>query len=315
MNSVARGKRPGKKAFGGSVMIRVILIIIDGCRADALQHASTPNLYALSASGVCSLEAVTVVPSITLPAHFSLFTSQKPISHSVLANTGMPLPSPSSMSFFEWIKSVNKSAAAVYGWENLRNLSPPGVLAFSLYLNVLERRDGDLQIAAEAADRFRRSAPDFLFVYLGGLDKAGHDSGWMSRPYLDALETADAAVGILLENLSAGPFAKDTVVVVQSDHGGTGFSHEEMRPENLRIPWIASGPRIRKGYRIPTPVSILDTVPTLACLMGVPPHHTWEGRCLEEILDASDSPEGSFQGASAHPKAMAAFAGRKPGSP
>ena len=65
-----------------------MLIIVDGCRPDALQRGATPNIDALAAAGAASMSAETVMPSLTLPAHYSLFTSQKPIGHNVLTNTG-----------------------------------------------------------------------------------------------------------------------------------------------------------------------------------------------------------------------------------
>ena len=32
-------------------------------------------------------------------------------------------------------------------------------------------------------------------------------------------------------------------------------------------------------------LQLLDTAPTIARLLGITPHHEWEGRCVEEIFD------------------------------
>ena len=54
--------------------------------------------------------------------------------------------------------------------------------------------------------------------------------------------------------------------------------------EDMTIPWIVAGPGIRSNYALPNPVSLLDTAPTLARLLNIPPHPQWEGRCVEEIF-------------------------------
>jgi predicted AlkP superfamily pyrophosphatase or phosphodiesterase len=138
-----------------------------------------------------------------------------------------------------------------------------------------------------AAGLLRRFEPDFFFIYLEGVDQAGHAGGWMSRAYLEALEIADAAVGIVREALADTGLDKKTAVILHSDHGGSGHHHQERRAENLTVPWIASGPGIRSGITLSTPVSVLDTAPTLARILGIPAHYSWEGRPVKEIFEAA----------------------------
>lgn len=56
-------------------------------------------------------------------------------------------------------------------------------------------------------------------------------------------------------------------------------------PEDMTIPWMVARPGIRRGYEIETPVSLLDTAPTLARVLGITPHPDWEERCVEEIFE------------------------------
>ena len=53
---------------------------------------------------------------------------------------------------------------------------------------------------------------------------------------------------------------------------------------DLTIPWIACGAGIREGHRIEAPVSLIDTAPTLAHLLGLPRPPEWEGQVIEEAL-------------------------------
>ncbi len=51
------------------------LILIDGLRPDAISPAASPNVLALMERGVSTLRAASVMPSITLPVHTSIFHS------------------------------------------------------------------------------------------------------------------------------------------------------------------------------------------------------------------------------------------------
>jgi arylsulfatase A-like enzyme len=52
----------------------------------------------------------------------------------------------------------------------------------------------------------------------------------------------------------------------------------------MTIPWMVAGPGIRRNYQIQGEVVLMDTAPTLARLLDVPPHAEWEGRCVEEVF-------------------------------
>jgi len=73
-------------------------------------------------------------------------------------------------------------------------------------------------------------------------------------------------------------------VILQSDHGGHGRNHGSDTPEDMTIPWIASGLGIRHNHTITAPVSLLDTAPTIARLLDIPLPASWEGRHVEEIF-------------------------------
>jgi arylsulfatase A-like enzyme len=83
-----------------------------------------------------------------------------------------------------------------------------------------------------------------------------------------------------------GALPDNATVVLQSDHGGHDRNHGTDLPEDMTIPWLAAGPGIRQGHTIESTVSLLDTAPTIARLLGLAPHREWEGRCVEEIFEA-----------------------------
>jgi arylsulfatase A-like enzyme len=227
------------------------------------------------------MTASTVSPSITLPCHLSIMSSRTPVSHGVLTNSGSPLIAPDTRTVFEIAKDHGLNTAAFYSWEQLRNLHPPGALDQSVMINTLKIDHGDLLIGEVAADHILKFMPDLSFIYLEGADMAGHAHGWMSPEYLQALSVADQSIGALLEKLEKR-FSCD--VVVTSDHGGNGTHHQVDEPEVMTIPFIASGPGFKAGLSITSPLSVLDIAPTLATLLGIAPHRSWEGKAVGEIL-------------------------------
>ncbi|MBL4902840.1 MAG: alkaline phosphatase family protein [Desulfocapsa sp.] len=263
--------------------MKTILVIIDGCRPDGLEQATTPNLDHMIDNGAHTLNASTVSPPITLPVHFSIFTSLTPIGHNVLSNTGSPTPSTDARSIIDVAKDFGKKTAAFYSWEHFRNLSAPGSLDHSHFIKSSSVENCDIEIAQAAAAYLTSSSPDFCFVYFEGTDIAGHKTGWMSKEYLDAIEMADTAIGIILDELAQTNASDSYTIILHSDHGGRGHHHMENTQEVMTIPWLIFGPGVRAKHRITENVNIIDTAPTLATLMGIPAHHTWQGRAVNGV--------------------------------
>ena len=265
---------------------KVMLIVIDGCRPDGIAKTLTPNIDSMVQDGAHSFSAETVSPPLTLPAHFSIFSSRQPVNHNVLTNTGRPDISPDTFTVFEAARYNRLSTAAYYSWEQLRNLTPPGVLDQS----IMERTLGlplepqDLRFIKMVTPSIVRTAPDLCFVYLEGVDAAGHKHGWMSNEYLTAISNADKALGFLLGTLEDIGLKNSYNVMVFSDHGGVDTHHMDPLPEVLTIPWIAAGPDIAQGIVLDKDITVLDIAPTAAALLQIPSHWSWEGRVVSEMF-------------------------------
>jgi arylsulfatase A-like enzyme len=259
----------------------VIFVLIDGLRPDAIATARCVHIDALCARGAATMSASSVMPSITLPCHTSIFHSVPPSRHGITTNTWTPMARPLP-GLFDVAHAAGLRCASFYNWEELRDLNRPGSLALSYFRNTSYQHDGDDIIVDAAAALIAAERPEFAFVYLGTVDVAGHHFGWMSDGYLRQVERVDAALGRLLESL-----ADSDTVLLQSDHGGHERSHGLDIPEDMTIPWIIAGPGIRRGHTIEESVSLLDTAPTLARVLGLTSHGQWEGRCVEQVFDGS----------------------------
>lgn len=256
----------------------VILIMIDGTRPDALDAARCPTLRGLMGRGASTMAARSVMPSITLPCHMSIFHSVPPTRHGITANLYLPMARPLP-GLVETLRAAGRRSAFVYNWEPLRDLCRPETLHYGYFREAPLDKTYDDAVADEAVRLLGDESFDFVFIYFGSVDAAGHAYGWMSQPYIEQLERVDGLLGRVLD---AAP--GDATLIVHSDHGGHERTHGTERPEDMTIPWVAAGPTIRSGHTIAAPVSLIDTAPTVVRLLGVPPNPAWEGRPAEEIF-------------------------------
>ncbi len=259
-------------------MSKVVFIMIDGLRPDAIALADCPTLRALLARSAYTLTAQSVMPSITLPCHTSIFHSVTPARHGITTNDWHPMARPLP-GLAEVAHAAGKHSAFFINWEPLRDLSRPGSLRYTYFRDNVYTSHGDHDIATHAARYLQTDHPDFAFVYFGTVDTAGHVYGWMSDGYLTQVGLVDQALATLLDALPP-----EGTVVLQSDHGGHDRTHGTDSPEDMTIPWLVSGPGIRHGAELTSKVSLLDTAPTMAHLLGLTPHPQWEGQIIQEIF-------------------------------
>lgn len=256
----------------------VVFVMIDGLRPDAITSDRCPHLTSVMAHGASTLRAASIMPSITLPCHMSIFHSVPPARHGVTTNDWQPMARPLP-GLIDVASTAGKSCAAIYNWEPLRNISRPLSLSFAYFRDTAYTFDGDQDIADAAARAIAGDHLDFLFVYFGTVDSVGHIYGWMSDEYLAQAASVDRELGKVLSALP-----EDGHVLIQADHGGHERTHGTAAPEDMTIPWLVAGQRVRPGYALDSPISLLDTAPTLAHLLNITPHPHWEGRCIEEAF-------------------------------
>lgn len=260
-------------------MPNVLFVMLDGLRPDALSPERTPNLLRAAAQGAHTLAARSVMPSMTLPCHMSIFHSVPPSRHGIASNVYAPQVRP-VIGLIDAANDAGKLCAMITNWEELRDLSRPGSLHYSLYLRNGYDFDGGDQLLVEHATRIIRSGEfNFIFLYLGTIDTAGHLYGWMEEGYLEQVRRLDIEIGRLLDVLP-----QDMAMIVHADHGGHDRTHGTDSPEDMTIPYIITGSGVRPGYVIERPVSLLDTAPTIARLLGFAPPKDWEGSAVEEAL-------------------------------
>ena len=250
---------------------RVLILSIDGLRPDAILAAPMPNLLALMQNSAYTLDAQTVYPSVTLISHASMLGGVCPSKHGITWNDYLPANGyANGTDLFDLAHARGLQTVMHVGKEKLRQITEPSSLDVFTYVN-----DRDLVVTQRLLDDFPQ---DFrlLFVHFPLVDGMGHVYGWMSPQQLSVAFRADEALGQILAELDARNLRGETLIIVTSDHGGHDTTHGSSRPEDMTIPWIASGPGIQPKV-LTTQVNTMDTAATAAFALGFSLPPEWDG--------------------------------------
>jgi len=253
---------------------KVILISIDGMRPDGLQQCGNDYVKELEKDCLYTYNGRSVMPSVTLPCHFSMTHSVTPQRHGILSNTYVPQVRPVK-GIFELIRERRGVSAMFYGWEPIRDIAIPGALKYSTYIDAYMKENTDTFLTDEALKVIEDIKPDFAFLYMVETDdKGGHDNGWMSEEYLRRVSIAIDNTKRVIEK-----FGDEYTIIIVSDHGGLDRTHGFDLPEHMTIPFFFRGKEFTPG-ELNEATSLLDIAPTIADIMGIEPEPEWEGRSL-----------------------------------
>lgn len=278
-------------------MAKLLCVVMDGLRPDALECAHVRFLDKLIQTGTICRQVRGVRPGLTLPALCSMLTSLPPEKHGVITDSDHGATSCHAVSLFSLLWYGHRSSSLFYSREPLRTLAPCGALHTGMLVSSQGIRNVDRQLADAVASHLQREATDFCLLYLQGIDIAGTHFGYMSEPYLESVEQADHALELLFENLIMVGLQHEYVLMVVSGHPGSWVSERQDVQGSPRLPLIIAGPGIAAGVELDREVSALDITPTLAKILEIPPHPVWQGRVVEEIFvqEQADSQAISLQ--------------------
>lgn len=269
---------------------RVILIVLDGLRPDAIQTLGLSQVARLAGRGVSTLKGATVAPSVTAACMASLLTGVQPATHGVqstrfhiprrrglmrplprvLAEAGYP--SSSFMCRVPWLmRGIARRIAGRLG---------VGTTGFH------GTRAAD--VLAGAARALRAQRHGLILLHWPDCDDAGHDHGWMSEPYQRAARGLDDALGRLLADVDLTR-TSDTMVIALADHGGGGMvatDHDSAHPLDRTIPIMLAGGGIEPGS-LRDGAHLLDVPPTVLRALHVPVPASYDGRPLVDDVEPS----------------------------
>ncbi len=254
--------------------MKTILILVDGLRPDALDKFTQGDKLKNISS--YTLKGQTVMPSVTLPCHMSLFHSVDPSRHGTTTNTYMPQVRPIN-GLCEVLKTYKKKSCFYYNWEELRDIARPGSLMQSVFYSGSQYgwELSNNKVTKAAVENIKELMPDFAFVYLGYVDEAGHASGWMSEHYFKAVKNSLDNIEYILNHVT-----EDYTVIITADHGGHDRTHGTDKPEDMTIPVFFIGRDFTPGEEL-VDISMKDIAPTITAILNIPADEFWEGRSIK----------------------------------
>ena len=294
----------------------VLLITLDTTRADRLgcygyAGAETPNLDALAGGGVRFSDCYTPAP-LTLPAHCSLLTGETPLGHGVRDNATFVLGKDRT-TMAEALKSRGyHTYAAVAAYVLFAKF---GIgQGFDVFDDSLDLSDMSSGFASEIPagavyDKFKvwfaKAYQRKFFAWIHLYDPhlpyeppAPYAERFRRDPYSGEIAYMDSVIGRFLADLKAKGVLERTLVIVAGDHGEDLGEHKEYGhgifcyDVSLRVPLIVSAPRLFSPRVVSGRVSLIDVLPTLCDLVGLPKKPELQGISLIEALARGALPAG-----------------------
>ena len=287
--------KPGKPAVG-----HVFIISIDQGAPSGIAKAEMPVLKALAKEGAHTWEALTIVPSLTLPSHVSMLTGVGIQKHQVDWNELIPEKGLVKVpTIFSLGKKAGLVTAMIATKNKFRTLNLPG----SLDALILPPDAGSRAVAAAFAEVVGTLKPNLCFIHFGEPDVVGHAHGMFSPEKMRALAECDAALGVVIQAIRDAGLRDRSVIILTADHGGHDRSpaenellakagkppqpgtHGSSSPEDVTIPWIAWGAGVRGNFTITAPVVQYDTAATALWLLGLPVPEGFWGRPVTSAFE------------------------------
>ncbi|HKN65357.1 MAG TPA: alkaline phosphatase family protein [Gemmatimonadaceae bacterium] len=269
---------------------RVIIVVLDGLRPDAIDAFDLSNIRAMALSGASSLSARTVSPSCTWPAITSLLSGLPPETHGILRDSAhVPRPRtrleplPALLSRADYHTSVFMRALPVLYRGTARLIAKGLGFAEARFAGATAE-----EVTMAASKNLRSQDRGLVVLHWADADQAGEAHGWMTAEYGEACRRLDSAFG-LLTKLTSCNSDPHTLVIALADHGGGGVTvndHCEEHPLNWTIPLILGGGSVK--HTTLEEAHLLDVPATAAWALGVPRPAGYVGRVLIEAIATDD---------------------------
>ncbi|MBL0047528.1 MAG: alkaline phosphatase family protein [Bacteroidetes bacterium] len=230
---------------------KVLIIGIDGCRSDALQQANAPHIDSLANAGLYSYDSWHLGITISGPSWSTIMTGTWWNKHGVKGNSYANSNFNSYPYFTKRAKELKPNLHCV-------QIAEWGPLSTEVYNDGMDLKiqtdDGGDSTTAEALRQLNDSNLDCLFAYYEAVDRAGHATGFSpnNSNYISSIEYVDDQVGILMNKLKTRPHYahEDWLVLLVTDHGGTGILHGGNSWSERHVWWIASGSAVESAQII-----------------------------------------------------------------
>ncbi len=265
---------------------RVIVVVLDGLRPDAIPRFGLHHAAALARRGTSTMLGRTVSPSVTAAAMASLLTGATPERHG-LQDTRFHIPRPSGP-LHPLPRLLAEHSYPSSAFLARMPLLLTGIAQrIAAHAGVSQARfsgigAADILTAATATLRDQRRG--LILLHWPDGDAAGHEHGWMSDGYAAAARGMDRELGRLVSMVDLEDPA--TLLIALADHGGGGARvdhHDSAHPLDTTIPIMLAGGAVRRGD-LGAGSSLLDVPATVCWALGIPQPESYAGRPLMHAI-------------------------------
>lgn len=266
----------------------VVFLGFDGLTARAVERVNTPNLDRMKREGSWTCASRSILPSSSACNWRSIFACSAPEQHGFNNwNSQKPAMRPSVTlangqypDLFSVLRAqrADATSAYLYDW---------GGMAFTADTNacsLVRRAFGNEQMTKAVCELIAAGLPTFTAAAFANPDGVGHKFGFDSPEYDACVAEVDGYIGRILKALEDAHVLDETVLIVSSDHGGTGKKHGGATLEEMERPVFVFGKGIRRGCHLGFGGTVYDTGATMAALLGLKAPREWIGRPLDEAF-------------------------------
>ena len=213
----------------------VILVSIDGFRADYFELHKPPTLNALANKGVRARWMKPVYPTKTFPAHYSIVTGLYPDNHGLIENNmfdterglSFGLANRQAVQDPRWwggepiwnTAQKQGQIAAAYFWPGTETAIGGMQPKFWKDYDGKVPNDTRVDTVLGWLDLPVAQRPTMITMYFSDVDDAGHNHGPESPENREAVLRVDANIKRLVDGLAARGILEQVNLIFTSDHG------------------------------------------------------------------------------------------------
>jgi predicted AlkP superfamily pyrophosphatase or phosphodiesterase len=261
---------------------RVVLVVLDGLRPDAITKFQLQRVASLARRGASTFRAQTVNPSITPCAMATLLTGAAPERHGIQSEH-FHIPRPRGPVHPLAKELARHSMPTSFFMPQVPFLMRGIAARISTMLGLGEFRNHGRnadEVLGAARSNLETQRRGLIMLHWLDADRAGHEHGWMSAEYGAAAARMDRALGLLETIVDLSDPA--TLVIAVADHGGGGATprhHDSAHPLDTTIPVVLAGGAIVPG-ELGAGVSLTDVPATILWALGLARPESYAGRPL-----------------------------------
>ncbi|KAM6964730.1 ectonucleotide pyrophosphatase/phosphodiesterase family member 7-like [Tautogolabrus adspersus] len=231
--------------FIASARNKLLLISFDGFRWDYDRYVETPNLDKMAQDGVKAEYVTPPFLTITSPSHFTMLTGRHVENHGVIHNIWFNTTTQEKKQYYQtqfvdsywdngtlpiWITAQRQglkagslhfpASAAEYRGEivKYRQVEPP-------FYDHANETDWRLNIDKVVGEWLHQQDLDFVSLYFGEPDLAGHKFGPDSPECREMVRQVDRTVGYIRDKIQQHGLTDKLNIIITADHGMSKIFH------------------------------------------------------------------------------------------